>query len=285
MKKYFSYSIKKAITVKKLITIESLEVSGDFSYPAEIHDFYEFVYVDSGKINCNLQGEVIELKQSELLIIAPEKEHFYTAVKNSPANIFIVCFACNSSLLDVLQEKILLDKQMKNLLSDLIKEAKSTFSFPFNKKLKLLSSPLFGAGQLVENKIEELLIRAVRNVLNENSNIKLVLSSIELEDNLVKDIIEFLKKNLYSDISLSSVCEQTYYSKTYLNNLFKKNTGYSIIQYYNVLKLEESKNLIKKGERISEVAEKLKFESSTYFTKFFKKHEGITPSAFKRKLN
>lgn len=284
MKKYFSYSIKKAITVKKLITIESLEVSDDFSYPSETHDFYEFVYVDSGKINCNLHGEVIELNQSELLIIAPEKEHFYTAVKNSPANIFIVCFACNSSLLDVFQEKILLDKQMKNLLSDIVKEAKNVFSFPFNKKLKVLPSPLFGAGQLVENKVEELLILAVRNEINQNSEIKLVLSSVELENNLVTDIISLLKNNIYNRISLQDVSDQLFFSKTYLNNLFKKYVNYSIMHYYCKLKIEESKLLLKKGLSITEIASALQFESATYFTKFFKKHVNQTPSSYKKSI-
>ena len=141
---------------------------------------------------------------------------------------------------------------------------------------------MFGAQQLVENKIEELLILLVRDKLNENTEIKLVMNSIELENNLVNDVTQLLKKRIYDRITLDEISKQTYYSKTYLNAIFQKNVGYTIMQYYTELKIQEAKKLLREGKSVAEISNLLHFDSPTYFTKVFKKHTGMTPSQYKK---
>ena len=284
MKKYFSYQIKKALIVQSLITIESLDISAHFTYPEEVHDFHEFAYIDSGTIECRLEAETITLSQGDFLLIPPQKRHNYCAVAGKTASIFIVCFRCNSEILTIFDKKIVLDNNEKALLAEIVKESKNAFAFPFNRKLKLLNAPIFGSQQLVESNIEKLLIQLVRKEINQNDNIKFVTNSTELENNLVGDIIALLKANLYSKITLTEISRQTFYSKTFLNTIFKKNTGASIMQYYTMLKVDEAKRLLREKVSSSEVSAKLKFESPTYFTKVFKKYTNLTPSAYKKTI-
>ena len=61
MNKYCRYTVTKTILVRSLVTVESLDVSDSFSYPEEIHDFYEFAYLDSGQIRCVYDGMPIVL--------------------------------------------------------------------------------------------------------------------------------------------------------------------------------------------------------------------------------
>jgi AraC-like DNA-binding protein len=89
---------------------------------------------------------------------------------------------------------------------------------------------------------------------------------------------------LYSKITLTEISRQTFYSKTFLNTIFKKNTGASIMQYYTMLKVDEAKRLLREKVSSSEVSAKLKFESPTYFTKVFKKYTNLTPSAYKKTI-
>ena len=284
MKKYFNHHVKKAIVVQSLITIESLELSSTFSYPKEVHEFYEFAYIDDGNLSCKLGDETIELSQGDFLLMPPKKPHFYFAASGRSATIFIVCFRCNSELLTIFDKKIPLRKKEKMLISEILKEAKNAFSFPFDHKLKQLSAPLFGAQQLVENHIERLLIQLIRNETNENENIKFVMNSVELENNLVNDIITLLKNNLYGRTTLEAISQQTYYSKTFLNGIFKKNIGYSIMQYYTILKIQEAKRLLRENVSPTAISNQLHFESPTYFTKVFKKHTNMTPSAYRKTI-
>ncbi len=282
MRKYFNYQVQKSVSVQNLITIESLETTPNFSYPEEIHEFYEFVYTDIGGIDCHLGQNAVRLEQGDFFLIPPKTKHYYSALSGRSAAIFIVCFRSASNILNVLDGKIQLPTKSKHLLAEIIKEAKNAFHFPFNKKLKQLSSPLFGAQQLVENKIEELLILLVRDKLHENTEIKLVMNSIELENNLVNDVTQLLKKRIYDRITLDEISKQTYYSKTYLNAIFQKNVGYTIMQYYTELKIQEAKKLLREGKSATEISNLLHFDSPTYFTKVFKKHTGMTPSQYKK---
>ena len=284
MRKYFNYQVRKSIVVQNLITIEALETSQHFSYPEEVHEFYEFVYTDGGEIDCNIQNRAVRLQQGDFFLIPPKEKHFYSAIPGKSAAIFIVCFSSNSEILHILEEKLQLSSKNKHLLVDIIKEAKNAFSFPFDKKLKQLQSPLFGSQQLVESKIEELLICLIREKLCENNNIKFVMNGVELENNLVNDVTQILQKQIYSRISLDEISRQTYYSKTYLNAIFQKNVGFTIMQYYTELKIQEAKKLLREGKSATEIANLLNFDSPTYFTKVFKKHAGLTPSQYKKSV-
>ena len=284
MRKYFSHPIKKAIALQHFVTIETLDISSEFRYPEEAHDFCEFAYTDSGALCCMLDGEPIQLSQGDILLISPHKKHYYQAIPERSAILFIVCFQCKSELLSILDKKIALDSELKELLARIVKESKNAFRFPFDKKLQLLDKPQFGAQQMVENHIEELLVCLIRNEIKENRDIKFVTTSVELENSLVGDIIALLKERLYNRITLEEICEQTYYSKTYLNSIFKKNTGHSIMQYYSLLKVQEAKKLLREKVSPSAISNKLGFESPTYFTKVFKKYTSMTPSEYKKTI-
>jgi len=282
MKKYVNHPVKKAISVTNLVTVEFLDISSHFSYPVESHDFYEFAYIDDGSLFCCFDEETVELKQGDFLLISPYHRHYYEADPHHSAMLFIVCFRCNSDILSVLDHKIALSRGEKSIVSELMKEAKNAFVFPFREKLKLLETPVFGAQQLVESNIERLLVTLVRKEMKENENVQLVMNSLELEDHLVKDVVSLLKEHLYARITLEEICRQSYYSKTFLNSVFKKNTGTSIMYYYNRLKIEEAKRLLRENGSPSVIATRLGFESATYFTKVFKKYTGMTPTSYKK---
>ena len=282
MKKYFNHRVKKAVEVESLITIETLTLSPAFSYPKEIHEFYEFAYVENGKLSCTLGEKTVELSGGDFLLIPPSETHSYFVAPAHTAEIFIVCFRCNSELLTIFDRKIALGREEKRLIAEIVSEAKKAFAFPFKRKLRLLDSPLLGAQQLVENNVEHLLIRLIRNEADKNKNIKLVRTPEELESNLVKDIIALLESKLYGKITLEDVCQKTYYSKTFLNGIFKRKTGYTIMQYYTLLKVREAQKLLREELAPSTVSHQLHFESPTYFTKVFKKYTQMTPSAYKK---
>ena len=283
MKKYFNHRVKKAVEVQSLITIEALTLSPTFSYPQEIHEFYEFAFVENGKLSCTLDEKTVELSGGDFLLIPPSKTHSYFVAPAHTAEIFIVCFRCNSELLTIFDRKIALKREEKALIEEIVKEAKNAFSFPFKRKLRLLESPLLGAQQMVENNIERLLIRLIRNETDKNKNIRLVHSSEELENNLIKDIVALLERNIYGKITLEDISRKTYYSKTFLNGIFKKNMGHTIMQYYTVLKVREAQKLLQENLSPSAVSHQLHFESPTYFTKVFKKYAQMTPSVYKKR--
>jgi len=285
MGKYYIYNVKKVLSITNLITLEYLSIDDTFSYAAEKHGFYEFAYVDNGKLNVVIDGIPEIISQGEAYFIKSGTEHHYSSIKNQTASIFIACFSSASYILSSLSGKTVFDKLEIKLVAEILNEARNAFVFPFNRKLEPLAVQLFGAQQIVEHEMEILFINMIRKKLPSNSDIKFVMNSIEFEDDIVNDILACLKKNVYGQISLNEICKKFFYSKVYLNKVFKKNVGKPIKNYYNHLKVEEAKILLKSEIPIKEIAEKLCFDTPNYFTKIFKKATGLTPSEYKNSIS
>jgi AraC-like DNA-binding protein len=72
---------------------------------------------------------------------------------------------------------------------------------------------------------------------------------------------------------------------SYLCNHFKKETGKTITEYINELKVRESKRLLKNSKlSLIEISTRLGFSSQSYFHIVFKKHTGITPQEFRKTI-
>lgn len=101
---------------------------------------------------------------------------------------------------------------------------------------------------------------------------------------LIQSCIDYVVKNLDKNISLSQVSFELMVSEPYLSSLFKKETGKTFTAYINEQKIHAAKSLLVKNMLVYEVAEKLGFENSNYFTKVFKKYTGVTPENYRKNL-
>lgn len=284
MKKYYTYTVKRLITVQHLVTIEYLQMNKGFSYPEESHDFYEMVYVESGSVRCDVKNECVELSRGDLFLISPNNSHAYFVEKNR-ASVLILCFKSKSNIIFSINGLHKAEDNIKSLIDEILDEARATFVFPFDEKLTLNSHPRLGSQQLIENYIEEVLIKLVQGETYKEDGIRIVANTADIKETLSREIVKLLKDNIYSTIKLSEVCKKMIYSKTYLNDIFKATKGTTIMQYYNDLKLAEAKKLLEKNDNITTVAEKLCFESPQHFAKVFKKKTGLTPSEYRKKTS
>lgn len=93
--------------------------------------------------------------------------------------------------------------------------------------------------------------------------------------------------NHYDDkaLSVKLLADYVYLTPTYLSNLFKKTTGYTIGQYLVEVRIGEAKRMIKNPEyKLYQIASLVGYEDSDYFTKIFKKKTGMTPSEYRKKV-
>ena len=93
----------------------------------------------------------------------------------------------------------------------------------------------------------------------------------------------FIEKNYAKPIKLADIIEYSGLGSSQLSALFKRQTGYSPIEYLIHIRIREAKRLLAHGERVKEVAYAAGFESENYFSQMVKKKVGIPPTAFARK--
>lgn len=83
---------------------------------------------------------------------------------------------------------------------------------------------------------------------------------------------------------VSDYAGQLCITPNYLNRLVRNNTGHSAMDWIEISRMNLAKSLLKMDDlQISEVAAAVGIDDQSYFTRFFKKVEGITPSQYRSK--
>ncbi|MBQ4641058.1 MAG: helix-turn-helix transcriptional regulator [Oscillospiraceae bacterium] len=282
MKRYYTFTVKKLVNVQHLVTIEYLQMGADFSYPEEIHDFYEFVFVEKGKIFCKTDEGQVSLEKHDFFLISPNTAHSYCVQNQTPSTVVIVCFKSNSGIIATAKGVHHLEDELIQLINNILSEAKETFVFPLDKKLTLNDHPRLGSQQLIENYIEELLIKLVQTATYQREIIQVMSNLQDIRKSIVKEIKQLLNDHIYTKITLSDISRQLLYSKTYLNDIFKDATGMTIMHYYQHLKVQKARQHLEKQESVYRVAEQLNFDTPQYFARIFKQKTGMTPTEYKR---
>ena len=101
-------------------------------------------------------------------------------------------------------------------------------------------------------------------------------------EKLVEPAVKYIHSEYTGDtISIAKLAEMCGISETYFRKIFSNVKGCSPVDYINSLKLSRAKELLKSEMyTVSEVAELSGFHDECYFSRFFKKKTGISPSEY-----
>lgn len=102
----------------------------------------------------------------------------------------------------------------------------------------------------------------------------------------VQMAIAFMKQNLHRSITLEELASATYYSPSYLLQLFQRITQSSPMAYFQHMKIQAaSKEVYFTKRPIKEIAQSYGFADSLYFSRVFKSIIGVSPKAYRNKDN
>jgi two-component system response regulator YesN len=102
---------------------------------------------------------------------------------------------------------------------------------------------------------------------------------------LVAGVQDYIRHNLGKRISLHDTAAAFNLSPNYLSRLFTKHAGMSFVEYITAERISAAREMLARGEgAVYEIAEKLGYENAFYFSKVFKKVEGLSPREFLRTI-
>lgn len=285
--KYSFTVLNEAIVINKIVTVHYFEFLRDYRFSGEKHDFWEFLYVDKGTIIVDTDDTSHTLKQGEMIFHKPNEWHNNIADGQVAPNAVVIAFACDSPAMDFFRGKILqIGDFEKNLLANILRESEDAFSSklndPYLEFLEKRADSSFACEQMIKISLELLLIHLIRNSKEPNLCNKLSTSVKEnTEKEILDKILQFLQDNVRGKISLDDVCAYTLFSRSYIQRLFKHQTGTSIMDYYKHLKIKEAKLLIREGKfNFTQISELLSYASIHHFSRHFKEITDMTPSEY-----
>lgn len=105
------------------------------------------------------------------------------------------------------------------------------------------------------------------------------------ENPTIKKALMFIHEHLTMNLSLEQIANFINISPTYLCTLFKTQTGYTIKDYIHFRRSVLAKKLLQETSLpLEEIATRCGYNSYSYFSRQFKLHMKVTPTAFRRQI-
>ena len=135
---YIKHKLTNVITVSKIVTMFYHQFDKNFQFNGESHDFWEFVYVDSGTVHITASKKKYILKKGDFIFHKPNEFHAISADKKTPANVFVVSFVSTSTNMAYFKNKIsTLNENLRPYIEILLKEGKKTFDLSHQNPLSV----------------------------------------------------------------------------------------------------------------------------------------------------
>lgn len=98
----------------------------------------------------------------------------------------------------------------------------------------------------------------------------------------MSDIASFIEQHYQSELSLQDIAKRFFVSREYVSRKFKQEYDVNITDYISSVRINKAKQLmVNPNLRIAKIAEMVGFHDEKYFSKVFKKQEGISPKAYR----
>lgn len=267
-----------------------LIASTPFIHVSRTADFHVLIYVTQGMITVTEDDIDYEIHPGELFFLKSGLHHYGKKQIKQGTGWYYLHFytsVLTSSLEALLQEYT----PALDLSQPIASDEAMLYSLTIPKKLSgLAGSPL--EKQLI-SLIDYFHSNAPFRRINVNLKLfqllcdcafytqKCTMQSVSLADRMAL----YLQEHLHEPLHTASLEQHFYLSYQYMEAVFKKEKGISLLQYHTNLKIQSACKLLHSTlQPIHEISEQLGFHDPLYFSRCFKKHMGESPRAYRRKL-
>ena len=132
---------------------------------------------------------------------------------------------------------------------------------------------------------KEDLIRVMTAITNERKDDDEDEEPVPAYDRMIDNVISDIRDHYTEDISLTSLAAKYNISMGHLSKMIKEQLQINFSDYIASLRIQRAKELLRdESISIQEIAEIVGYNDYFYFTKVFKKVEGISPSKYRKEL-
>lgn len=235
---------------------------------------FEITYVIQGTMEWLINDQLITTRTRDILVTHPNDK---LALMNNTIPVSDVYFLqlqlnksprdkqlfYNEKLLDITSRKVSLNTDYSQLFQKILDEHNKADEFSQDQCRALLDEILI------------LIIRAHQHgestAFNENS--------------FRQKLLTYMSQNIDKDIKIHDLAEICEYSESYFRTLFKKSFCMSPADFLRRLRIDSARQLIREESlSLAEIAVKVGFNSSQYFSFAFKNETGLSPRQYRSTL-
>ncbi len=131
----------------------------------------------------------------------------------------------------------------------------------------------------------EELSRVMTAIINERDGVNDEERIPVVSDRMIDNVLSEIREHYMEDISLTSLSAKYNISMGHLSKLIKEQLSVNFSDYIASLRIQRAKELLRDDSlSIQEISEIVGYNDYFYFTKVFKKVEGISPSKYRKSI-
>lgn len=262
---------------------------GDWHMPFEWHEPLEIFYVISGRGKYYIEDKVYIFEPGDLFVIGNHELHRSQLIDNEAFEVLVLMF-------DPQLTKILQLEDGYNPLAIFYERSEDfshqlKFSESLNGKLKMcfeLMMEEYGRKdgfslRKVGSLLQWLLVELNRAYAN-NKRYSLVesWSGIRFKE-VTKQAMDYINDHYHEDIHLKPIAEHLSVNPSYLSREFKKNTGFTVMEFISFKRIWQAKELLLNTDtQVTEIAFQVGYNNVTHFHWTFKKMIGVSPNKYRK---
>ncbi|HHV10853.1 MAG TPA: helix-turn-helix transcriptional regulator [Clostridiales bacterium] len=249
------------------------------------HNFFELVYVIGGSTLHTLNGISGSLGLGDYFIVDYGSEHCYAQSKDLT---LINCLFLPEIIDDTLKGCRSFEALLHVCLLRYYKlyfgktSANRIFHDDDGRILQLLTGMMkeyeekkVGYAEVFRSRLLEILILTMRNVVDSNLS--------RIKNDTILEAIGYINSNYPIQTLLSKFCEEYHYSPQYISRKFKQETGFTISEYLQKVRIEKSCELLAGSDMpISDIAESVGYADLKFFNNLFKRMIKMSPREYRK---
>ena len=271
---------------------EKLSVIPYHQEDTELHDhnFFELAYVTGGNAVHTIEGKTSVVHKGDYFIVDYGSRHSYTQSQNFD---LINCLFLPDIIDDTLSGCRSFDELLRVCLIRYYKQyfgltpANKIFHDTDGKVLALIlglqeeyQQKQVGYTEIFRCKLLEILILTMRKVVDENEFRQ---HSKTPRSTTVLQAIQFMDANYRDRAVLGNFCQKYHYSLQYISRRFRQETGFSVSDYLQKIRIEKSCELLAGSDmHIQEVAHEVGYEDVKFFNQLFRRLLHMSPREYRK---
>lgn len=233
-----------------------------YAYEMHQHNVWEIVYYTGGEGTLYVGGDETPFRVGDLVFLPPHIPH--REIATSPfTNIHLTVSVCDASVAPIFRVRDTEGKDILHLLQMIYRE----------KYLRRANDKAL---------VEKLLAAVEQYVISQTQQ--------DTRNHCVERCKRILIANLSdSSFNISTMLSQIDHNEDYVRRIFKKEVGCTPGSYLSQKRIEYAKQLMQIGSpgsmTVRQISAMCGFDDPYYFSRAFKKHTGLHPTAYMKSVN
>lgn len=245
------------------------------------HDFYEIYIQDDMTRDHIVSNKYYKLNPHDVMLLKPNVLHQSIGLNSHTRTI--VYFT------DTLLRQYFTTETIQKFLSvfryNYISLSTENYFWAANIIREMKKEDYTNPDNTIFIRLAELFIILLKNTKEYPPHIESssVINTQKANSETISPLISYVHENFLSLKNIDEIASTFYITPSHLCRTFKKLTGYTVIQYINILKIQRACQLLLDTDKsITDIALDCSYNSTMYFCKTFKLFLNVTPSEYRK---